>query len=240
VNNPQNPADPYMTLTGYFNSPSRAWRCRRIAEDEVTSRLKDYGNRLRQGETTGLFAKRDLKEVVELTSRISTAAVSKAKIVWPRLSSPKPIAWISLATNMISVGLDISRLGLMRLGSQTTAEYIQATSGVGREGKLASSLPCSMCISRATARTMSASRHGTRLLRSVEATSVTPFSPRALDRGLAEVTVAMSRQGGPHDKGPQCAARHGNAVKPFARRGYLRSQSRAIRRTGQQRDAATP
>jgi len=34
--------------------------CRRIAEDEVTSRLKDYGNRLRQGETAGLFAKRDL------------------------------------------------------------------------------------------------------------------------------------------------------------------------------------
>ena len=52
---------------------------RRIAEDEVTSRLKDYGNRLREGETIGLFAKRDLKEVVELTSRISTAAVSKAK-----------------------------------------------------------------------------------------------------------------------------------------------------------------
>jgi hypothetical protein len=55
LNNPQNPADPYMTLTGYFNSLRELGGCRRIAEDEVTSRLKDYGNRLRQGETTGLL-----------------------------------------------------------------------------------------------------------------------------------------------------------------------------------------
>jgi hypothetical protein len=31
--------------------------------------------------------------------------------------------------------------------------------------------------------------------RSVEATSVTPFSPRALDRGLAGTLVALARQG---------------------------------------------
>ncbi len=57
-NNPQNPADPYMTLTGYFNSLRELGGCRRIAEDEVTSRLKDYGNRSSPGqETTGALCK---------------------------------------------------------------------------------------------------------------------------------------------------------------------------------------
>jgi hypothetical protein len=208
LNNPQNPADPYMTLTGYFNSLRELGGCRRIAEDEVTSRLKDYGNRLRQGETTGLFAKRDLKEVVELTSRISTAAVSKAKDRLAKAFLPKADCLdIALATNMISVGLDISRLGLMAVFGQpkTTAEYIQATSRVGREegkpGLIITMLNVHKPRDRSHYERFEA-WHAS-FYRSVEATSVTPFSPRALDRGLAEVTVAMSRQGWPGmTKGP--------------------------------------
>jgi hypothetical protein len=136
LNNPQNPADPYMTLTGYFNSLRELGGCRRIADDEVRSRLKDYGSRLRQGETSGLFAKRESLKLVELTSRISTAAVAKAKDRLVQAFLPKAECIdIALATNMISVGLDILRLGLMAVFGQpkTTAEYIQATSRVGRE-----------------------------------------------------------------------------------------------------------
>ena len=48
--NPANPADPYMTLVGYFNSLRELGGCRRIVEDEVTSRLLGYGNRMRVGE----------------------------------------------------------------------------------------------------------------------------------------------------------------------------------------------
>jgi hypothetical protein len=200
LNNPQNPADPYMTLTGYFNSLRELGGCRRIAEDEVASRLKDYGSRLRVGETTGLFAKRDLKEVVELTSRISTAAVSKAKDRLAKAFLPKADCLdIALATNMISVGLDISRLGLMAVFGQpkTTAEYIQATSRVGREegkpGLIVTMLNVHKPRDRSHYERFEA-WHAS-FYRSVEATSVTPFSPRALDRGLAEVTVALSRQG---------------------------------------------
>jgi hypothetical protein len=220
LNNPQNPADPYMTLTGYFNSLRELGGCRRIAEDEVTSRLKDYDNRLRQGETTGLFAKRDLKEVVELTSRISTAAVSKAKDRMAKAFLPKADCLdIALATNMISVGLDISRLGLMAVFGQpkTTAEYIQATSRVGREegkpGLIITMLNVHKPRDRSHYERFEA-WHAS-FYRSVEATSVTPFSPRALDRGLAEVTVALSRQGWPGmTKGP-------NAIRAMELRSSL-------------------
>jgi hypothetical protein len=208
LNNPKNPADPYMTLTGYFNSLRELGGCRRIAEDEVRSRLKDYGDRLRVGETSGLFAKRELKEVVELTSRISTSAVSKAKDRLAKAFLPKAdCVDIALATNMISVGLDISRLGLMAVFGQpkTTAEYIQATSRVGREegkpGLIITMLNVHKPRDRSHYERFEAWHES--FYRSVEATSVTPFSPRALDRGLAEVTVALSRQGWPGmTKGP--------------------------------------
>ena len=51
--NKNNPADPYMTLMGYFNSLRELGGSRRIVEDEVSSRLANYGARLREGELIG-------------------------------------------------------------------------------------------------------------------------------------------------------------------------------------------
>ena len=195
-----NPADPYMTLLGYFNSLRELGGSRRIIGDEVKSRLEKYEERRRLGERGGPFAGRKIDyDVVELTSRVNTAKVAEAK---RRLAVPFPDAGkvdVAIATNMISVGLDITRLGLMVVNGQpkTCAEYIQATSRVGREVAKPGLVVTLLNIHRPRDRShfeRFATFHRS-FYRSVEATSVTPFSPRALDRGLAGTLVALARLG---------------------------------------------
>jgi hypothetical protein len=200
--NPDNPADPYMSLVGYFNSLRELGGSRRIVEDEVTSRLKSYGSRKRVGEARGLFADRDIQqEVLELTSRESTDKVANSKRRLALRFEDKDRVDIALATNMISVGLDIMRLGLMVVLGQpkTTAEYIQATSRVGRDDERPGLVVTLLNIHRPRDRS-----HYERFeawhasfYRGVETTSVTPFSPRAIDRSLAAVTVGLARHGNP-------------------------------------------
>jgi hypothetical protein len=105
---------------------------------------------------------------------------------------------VLLATNMVSVGVDVKRLGLMAVAGQpkNTAEYIQATSRVGR------SFPGLVCTVYNWARPRDISHyerfehyHAT-FYQQVEALSVTPFAPRAMDRGLTALLVSLVRLAG--------------------------------------------
>lgn len=195
-----NPADPYLTLVGYFNSLRELGGSRRIVEDEVTFRLHEYGAQKRVGEAHGLFADRHIRyEPVELTSRASTSDVAGARRRLELPAGEPESVDVALATNMISVGLDIPRLGLMVLlgRPKTTAEYIQATSRVGRDPRRPGLVVTLLNVHRPRDRSHYERfefDHAT-FYRAVEATSVTPFSPRALDRGLAAVAVSLARHG---------------------------------------------
>ncbi len=221
-----NPADPYMTLLGYFNSLRELGGSRRIVEDEVTARAARYGARRRVDPDDQLFTDREIRhEVLELTSREATndVAAAKRRLALP-FSDPEHVD-VALATNMISVGLDITRLGLMTVLGQpkTSAEYIQATSRVGRDQHRPALVVVLLNVHKSRDRShyeRFSSYHAS-FYRAVEPTSVTPFSPRALDRALAGALVALCRQGQPEMTPPQGAEKISafrSALDRFAQR----------------------
>jgi hypothetical protein len=188
--------DAYMTLVGYFGSLRELGGMRRVVDDDVATRLYD-------ARQLGL-ARRDKPDVAELTSRLHSSEIPeilrRLEVQVPARRAKKapdvlPVD-VLLATNMISVGVDISRLGLMVVAGQpkSAAEYIQATSRVGRAS------PGLVFTAFNWARPRDLSHYETfehfhsSAYRHVEALSVTPFADRALDRGLTAVIASLVRQ----------------------------------------------
>ncbi len=230
-----NPADPYMTAVAYFNALRELGSARRIVEDEIGSRLPTYGDHKRTDEADGPFANRQIAfEPVELTSRVGTAQVADAKRRLALGFGDRERVDVALATNMISVGLDITRLGLLLVSGQpkTTAEYIQATSRVGRDAARPGLVVTLLNIHKPRDRSHYehfAAWHES-FYRGVEATSVTPFSPRALDRALPAVTVALARLGIPALTPMPAAGRvedHGTETAELARAVGERARNHA-------------
>jgi hypothetical protein len=198
-----NPADPYMTAVCYFNALRELGGARRIVEDEVRDRVQRYGSqRVRSDPKTTPFTNRQIAEPMELTSRESTDKVAEAK---QRLEAVfgggQQTVDVALATNMISVGLDIVRLGFMLVLGQpkTAAEYIQTTSRVGRDWNRPGLIVAVLNLHKPRDR-MHFEQFGTfhrTFYRAVEATSVTPWAARALDRALAAIVVAAIRHADP-------------------------------------------
>ena len=100
-----------------------------------------------------------------------------------------------LASNMISVGVDVGRLGTMVVAGQpkTNAEYIQATSRVGRDNPGLVITVYNGTRSRDRSHYEQFLRYHSALYKYVEATSLTPFADRARDRGLHALYVSLCR-----------------------------------------------
>ena len=188
-------ADPYMTMVGYFSALRELAGARRLIDDQVRTRAY-------RGELHGL-GKRIFSpsNVGELTSRVRSPEIlkylSELNIKFDSEESSKRAISVLLATNMISVGVDVPRLGLMCVIGQPkeTSEYIQATSRVGRSTEGPGLVFTLFNWSRP--RDMSHFEtfeyfHST-FYKQVEPLSVTPFSERALDRGLTAVVVGLTR-----------------------------------------------
>lgn len=180
--------DAYWTLLGYFNSLRVLGGAFMQVIDDVPDRLKVVAERF--GEEP-----RPLTEPREMTSRKRSSEIP-TELALLGTSYPDPASPdVVLATNMISVGVDVDRLGLMVVAGQpqTTAEYIQATSRVGREHPGLVVVLYNGARSRDLSHYESFTSYHRGLYRQVEATGATPFAARARDRGLHGVLVSMAR-----------------------------------------------
>jgi hypothetical protein len=221
------PADPYLTVVGYFNATRELAGMRRHLDDDVTTRVRRNG--VRRGMANRITRRSGLLNVTELTSRISSADIADvlkrleygfdpnvdttarwaavvaemraAKAahrnpVLPPRAGPDPVD-VVLATSMLQVGVDVPRFGLMVVTGQpkNTAEYIQASSRVGREAARPGLVVTLYNWSRPRdlAHFEDFEHYHATFYRQVEALSVTPYARRSLDRGTAATAIAAIR-----------------------------------------------
>lgn len=190
--------DMIWTVAGYFGSLKDLGACSKYMDEDVPEEIRKVAVRLND-------KGRLLYNVEELTSRVETEELNE---VLDRLEKIKyrtngeneegkrvyPIDAV-LSTNMISVGIDISRLNVMVMVGQPklTSEYIQASSRVGRSN------PGTVFVMYDGGRSRDQSYfeqfkdfHET-IYSHVEPTGATPFSAPARERALHAVVVSMIR-----------------------------------------------
>lgn len=181
--------DDYWTMLGYFNSLRELGGALVLMQDDVSDSVKLFADARSEDE-------REVSNVEELTSRRTQDDILKMLDQLEVRCDEEGSVDVVLATNMVSVGVDIARLGLMVVNGQpkTTSEYIQSTSRVGRSdtsGLVVTILNNAKARDRSHFETFPGWHQA--LYRDVEATSVTPFASRARDRALHAALVAAVR-----------------------------------------------
>ncbi len=209
--------DPYMTVVDYFTSTRELAGMRRLTEDDVTDRLgrqaalvqrrrpviAELTSRMDSRKITQSLADLERKyDAVQDTTQAQAALRELRKTdrgEYDRTIRPgylRPID-VLLATSMLQVGVDVQRLGLMVVTGQpkNMAEYIQASSRVGRSTAGPGLVLTIYQWNRP--RDLAHYEHfgyeHATFGRRVEGLTTTPFSKRALDRGLAGVLVGAIR-----------------------------------------------
>ena len=193
--------DAYWTLLGYFNSLRVLGGAYIQVLDDVPDRMKVVAGR------RGRDASASPRTIREMTSRKRSTEIPHELEILEQRRGEVDAADVVLATNMISVGVDVDRLGLMVVMGQpqTTSEYIQATTRVGRRIPGLVVTVYNAGRSRDLSHYENFAAYHRALYRQVEATGATPFAPRARDRGLHGVLVALARHRIP-EAGPSGAA----------------------------------
>ncbi|WHY78383.1 helicase-related protein [Neobacillus sp. WH10] len=189
--------DKFWTLAVYFNSLRDLSKCMTLVDDDV----KDFIRRMAQR-----FGKRNLTRQIgsanELTSRVSTSELNETLEKLEQLiysegnqrDKKYPIN-VLLATNMISVGVDVARLNVMLLVGQPklTSEYIQASSRIGRTYPGIAFVLYDGAKSRDRSHYEQFRGYHESFYKYVEPTGATPFSKPARDRALHAVMVTLMR-----------------------------------------------
>ena len=183
--------DSYWSLLAYHNSKRELGRTRNAVSDEVSDRLKVYcevDNR-----------RRVIGEPLEVSSN-AVRSVSSVRAEMSRRYTPEsPAIDVIPCTNMISVGIDIDRLGIMFVNGQPKlmSEYIQATSRVGRRAIPGLVVTCYSPTKPRDRSHYESFRHFHSTMDAfVEPTSVTPGALPAAERALHAALVIVMRFGG--------------------------------------------
>ncbi len=190
--------DPWWTLMLFFNSLRELGTTVSLLQSDIPDYLKVLRNRYGLGQ--GLV--RWIDNILELTGRLPSQQVRKAIDQLEVTTEGKGRAIdVCLASSILEVGIDIDRLSLMVVVGQpkTTSQYIQVTGRVGRRtqerpGLIVTIYGASKPRDRSHFEKFRS--YHERLYAQVEPTSVTPFSPPALDRALHALMAAFVRQTG--------------------------------------------
>jgi hypothetical protein len=193
-------ADNFWTILSYFKSLKEIGRFANKINSELKPTIKQL--QVRYLNDNYLFANNYQKlsyRNVELTSRIPNEKIKKNldKLDTQfdgNLEKHKSYD-IVLATNMISVGLDVSRLGVMVMNGMppNTAEYIQASSRVARKNEGVVFTLYDPFNTRDISFYEDFVQFHKTFYKQVEPLSVTPFAENALDKMLFTMILAYFR-----------------------------------------------
>lgn len=193
---PDEVKDKLWTLTVYFNSLKDLGKASTLVDDDVKDFIIRTANRM-------FTQRRNILSADELTSRVSTTELNETldkleKIEYSQenMDNHRYASNVLLATNMISVGIDVARLNVMLMVGQPklTSEYIQASSRVGRSYPGVAFVQYDATKSRDRSHYERFRSYHESFYRFVEPTGATPFSKPARERGLNAILIAMLRQ----------------------------------------------
>lgn len=181
--------DPYYTLVGYFNSIRELGGAVRLLQDDIPKRI----HRIKR--KNGLEKERYLHRNDEITSRMASYRIPEKLSQLETTFESKDCLDTAIATNMIAVGMDVDRLGLMAVTGQPkqNSEYIQATSRIGRSHPGLVVTLYNAYRPRDLSHYENFTGYHAQLYRFVEGTTATPFSARARDRVLHALIISAIR-----------------------------------------------